>query len=79
MKMATLQKYDEWLVDNLDEIVNKYAGKVIAIYKDRVIIVGKTETEVYKKIWQRRLKPMPLVFRVPHEQDFQSILLTKSR
>jgi len=74
MEALQLEKYDEWLADHLDEIVTQYPGKVVAIYEGEVIIVGDTEGDVYSQIRERGLKPMPLVFRVPCEDDLQSIL-----
>lgn len=74
MEEAQLQEYDEWIADNLNDLVERHAGKVVAIHKGEVIVVGDSEIEVYRKVREKRSKPMPLVFRVPREEDFQSIL-----
>jgi len=74
MEALQYQKYDEWLAEHLDELVTQYAGKVVAIHEGKVVIVGDLESEVYRQIRERDLKPMPLVFRVPREEDLQSIL-----
>jgi hypothetical protein len=74
MEALQLQKYDEWLAKHLDELVMEYPGKVVAIHEDKEVIVGDFESEVYHQIRERGLKPMPLVFRVPREEDLQSIL-----
>ena len=74
MEALQLQKYDEWLAEHLEELVAQYPGKVVAIHEDKVVIVGDLESEVYSQIRERGLEPMPLVFRVPREEDLQSIL-----
>jgi iron-sulfur cluster repair protein YtfE (RIC family) len=74
MEALQLQKYDEWLAEHLDELVTQYPGKVVAIHGDKVVIVSDLESEVYSQIRERGLEPMPLVFRVPREEDLQSIL-----
>jgi hypothetical protein len=74
MEALQYQKYDDWLAEHLDELVTQYPGKVVAIHEGKVVIVGDLEGEVYRQIRERGLKPMPLVFRVPREEDLQSIL-----
>jgi hypothetical protein len=74
MEALQYQKYDDWLAEHLDELVTQYSGKVVAIHEGKVVIVGDLEGEVYRQIRERDLKPMPLVFRVPREEDLQSIL-----
>ncbi len=74
MEKIPLQEYDEWLVTHLDELVAQYPGKVVAIHKGKVVMVGNFEDEVYSQIRKKRLRPIPLVFRVPREEDLQSIL-----
>ena len=74
MKALQLQKYDEWLAEHLDELVVQYPGKVVAIHEGKVIIVGNLESDVYSQLRKRGLEPMPLVLRVPREEDLQSIL-----
>ena len=74
MEEAQLQEYDEWIADHLNDLVERYAGKVVAIHKGEVIVVGDSEVEVYRKVREKRFEPMPLVVRVPREEDFQSSL-----
>jgi hypothetical protein len=74
MEALQLQKYDEWLADHLEELVDQYAGKVVAIHEGRVILIGNTESDIYRQVFEAGLEPMPLVFRIPREEDFQSIL-----
>jgi hypothetical protein len=74
MEATQLQEYDEWVAEHLDELVAKYAGKVVAVYQRKIVIIGESEADVYRDIRKAGLEPMPLVFRVPNEEDFQSIL-----
>lgn len=75
MEILPLQQYDEWIADHLDSLVTQYAGKVVAIHQGNIAIVGGSEAEVYREIHEAGLKPMPLVFRVPRAEDFESILM----
>jgi hypothetical protein len=74
MKDLQLEEYDEWLAEHLDDLVAQYPAKVVAIHGGKIIFVGDQEAEVYHQIRQAGLEPMPLVFRVPREEDLQSIL-----
>ncbi len=74
MEALQLQEYDEWLAEHLDQLVVNYPAKVVAIHGGEIISVGDTETDVYRWVREVGLTPMPLVFRVPREEDLQSIL-----
>ena len=74
MKGSQLQEYDQWLAEHLDELVVQYPGKVVAIQEGKVLFSGDTEVEVYQQIRKAAYDCMPLVFRVPREEDVQAIL-----
>lgn len=74
MEAVQLQQYDEWIAEHLDDLVAQHAGKVVAIYQGKLAVIGESEAEVYRQIRELGLDPIPLVFRVPREEDFQSIL-----
>lgn len=74
MEAKKLNDYDDWIADHLDELVTQHAGKVVAIDQGRIILVGDSEVDVYREIRAKGIEPAPLVFRVPREEDFQSIL-----
>ena len=74
MEAIQLQQYDEWLAEHLDELVVQYPAQVVAIHEGKIIFVGDTETDIYQRVREANLEPMPLVFRVPCEEDLQSIL-----
>ena len=74
MEPLQLQKYDDWLAEHLDELVSRYPAKVVAIHEGKNIFIGDTETDIYQQVRKAGLEPMPLVFRVPREEDLQSVL-----
>lgn len=74
MQAEHLDTYDRWIGERMDELVEHYGGKVVAVYEGEVVIVGESEEVVYGRIRERGLEPMPLVFRVPSDEDLQSIL-----
>jgi len=74
METLQLQEYDEWLVEHLDELVAQYPAQVVAIHEGKIVFVGDTEADIYRRVREVGLEPMPLVFRVPREEDLQSIL-----
>lgn len=74
MEALQLQEYDDWLAEHLDELVAQYPAKVVAINKEKVVFIGETEADIYRQIREAGVTPMPLVFRVPREEDLQSIL-----
>jgi hypothetical protein len=74
-----LEEYDVWLAEHLDELVAHYSAKGLAIYEGKVIVVGNTKADIYRRIREAGLEPMSLVFRVPCEEDLQSILKSDRR
>jgi hypothetical protein len=69
MEALQLQEYDQWLAEHLDELVTKYPAKVVAIHEGSIISIGDTETDVYRRVREPDLEPMPLVFRVPRAES----------
>ena len=74
METSLLEEYDQWLAEHLEELVAKYPAKVVAIHKGGIVFVGDLEVDIYRKVQEAGLDPIPLVFRVPREEDLQSIL-----
>lgn len=74
MEALLLEEYDKWLAEHLEEWVAKYPAKVVAIYKGGIVFVGDLEADIYRKVQEAGLDPIPLVFRVPREEDLQSVL-----
>lgn len=74
MAATALQKYDDWLAEHMEELVDRYPSKVVAIHEDQVVFIGDSEAEVYQWVHKTALTPMPLVFRVPRAEDLDTIL-----
>ena len=74
MEAEELDAYNHWLAEHMNEIVAQYAGKVVAIQDGRVAFVGDSEVSAYRWAQGVGRVHMPLVMRVPSEQDVQSIL-----
>ena len=74
MEASQLKKYDEWLSEHFEELVAQYPGKVVAIHEGKIILIGETENDIYRQVSEKGLIPAPLVFRIPREEDLQSIL-----
>ncbi len=70
-----LQQHDDWLAEHLNELIDKYPGKIVAIMNDEVVGVGDTYQEVYQPFLESDLEWMPLVMRVPHPDDIQEMLI----
>ena len=69
-----LQKYDDWLAEHMEELVDRFPSKVVAVHEDQVVCIGDAEAEVYQWVHKMTLIPMPLVFRVPRAEDLDTIL-----
>ncbi len=41
MDAVVLQQYDDWLADHMEEIVEQYPAKVVAIHDGHVIYAGE--------------------------------------
>ncbi len=70
-----LQQHDDWLASHLDELMNKYPGKIIAVMNEEIVGVGDTYQEIYQPFLKLDLEWMPLVMRVPHPDDVQELLV----
>lgn len=67
-------KENEWIRTNLEEIVKKYAGNYIAVVDQEVVSCNKSGVEAEKEARNKYPDKMPMVFRVPREEDFNCLL-----
>jgi hypothetical protein len=74
VEVAELDAYESWLAEHMEELVSQYAGKTVVIEQGQVIFVAESETEAYRWVRTTGRTHIPLVFRVPHPQDLNSIL-----
>ncbi|GFE69060.1 DUF5678 domain-containing protein [Chroococcus sp. FPU101] len=70
-----LQQHDEWLTQHLDELIEQYPGKVVAISSGKIVKVGETYQEVYQAFISSNVEWMPMVISVPYPDEVQEFLL----
>lgn len=64
-----MDKDDLWIVEHFSELVNKYAGKYVAVVNEELVAVGKSGKEVENKAREVAPDKIPSVLRVPREED----------
>jgi len=69
-----LMAYDRWVAKHLDAMVRKHPGKVIAVYRDKLVAVGDSFKEVYAATRAQGIKECPFAMEVPAAEDFEAIL-----
>jgi len=69
-----LMSYDHWVKKHLDEMVRKHPGKVIAVYRNRLVAVADTFKEVFAMARAQGITEQPFVMEVPRREDFEAIL-----
>ena len=69
-----MERDDEWLKSHLEEIVDHYAHKVIAILDQGIVGVGKSIAEVQRMMAERHPLRVPLIFEVPSREEFECLL-----
>ncbi len=57
-----------YVLENKGKLEDEYSGKYIAIYKKKVVAVGRTVAEVYKMVKEIKIKN-PLVTYIPKEGE----------
>lgn len=68
-----LQQHEQWLTENLDQLIEKYPGKIVAVLDGEIVAVGDTYKEVYAPYQNRDW--MPLAVRVPYPDEIQELLI----
>jgi hypothetical protein len=69
-----MDKDDLWIVEHFSELVEKYAGKAIAVVNEQLVAVGNTELEVELIARQKYPDKIPSVLTVPREEDMACLL-----
>lgn len=69
-----MEKDDEWLKAHLEEIVDRYARRVIAILDQGIVEVGESINDVQQKVAEHHPARVPLVFEVPSREEFTCLL-----
>ncbi|MBI5525618.1 MAG: hypothetical protein HY897_04730 [Deltaproteobacteria bacterium] len=65
---------DRWIVDHFSELVDKYAGKYVAVVNETLVAVGDSPSEVETKARELDPEKIPSVLRVPREEDMACLL-----
>lgn len=69
--MATrMTKDQKWIHEHFEDLVEKYAGKYVAVANGELVAVGETAREVETKAREKYSKIIPSVLLVPREEDF---------
>ncbi len=64
----------KWISEHSD-IVDKYTGKWVALLNDRGIIAsGDTIEEMQKELEKKNVKDLPLITKIPIEEEGMIIL-----
>jgi hypothetical protein len=69
-----MDKDDLWIVEHFSELVDKYAGKYVAVVNEELVAVGDDGKEVEDKA--RKIEPhkIPSVLRIPREEEMACLL-----
>jgi hypothetical protein len=65
---------DLWLKAHLEDIVDRYAHKVIAILDQQIVGVGTSIAELQQTIAAHYPQRVPLIFEVPTREEFECLL-----
>jgi len=57
-----------YVMENKSKLEEKYSGKYVAIFKKKVVAVGRTVSEVYKIVKNMKIRS-PLVTYIPKEGE----------
>ena len=57
-----------FVLDNKEKLEDEYSGKYVAIWKKKVVAVGRSVSEVYKIVRDMKVKN-PLVTYIPKEGE----------
>ena len=65
---------DLWLKSHIEDIVDRYAHKVIAILDQQIVGVGTSIVELQQSVTAHYPQRVPLIFEVPTREDFECLL-----
>jgi GH35 family endo-1,4-beta-xylanase len=69
-----MDRDDLWIVEHFSELVNKYAGKFVAVVNEKLVAVGDSRRDVETKAREVEPEKIPSVLRVPREEDMVCLL-----
>jgi len=65
---------DLWLKSHIEDIVDRYAHKVIAILDQQIVGVGTSIAELQRTVAAYYPQRVPLIFEVPTREEFECLL-----
>jgi hypothetical protein len=65
------------IVEHFSELVDKYAGKYVAVVNEALVAVGNSRKEVEDKAREVEPRKMPSVLRIPREEEMACLPLTR--
>lgn len=74
MTTFIMTKDQQWIHEHFSELVERYAGKYVAIANGELSGVGETAFEAEEQALQKYPEIIPSVLLVPHEEDFVCLL-----
>jgi hypothetical protein len=72
--MEDMDRDDAWLKAHLEEIIERYAHKVIAILDQQIVGVGTSIGELQRTVAAQYPHRVPLVLEVPTREEFECLL-----
>ena len=69
-----MDKDDLWIVEHFSELVDKYAGKYVAVVNEELVAVGDDGKEVEDKAREIEPRKIPSVLRIPREEEMACLL-----
>jgi hypothetical protein len=69
-----MDKDDLWIVEHFSELVDKYAGKYVAVVNEELVAVGDDGKEVEDKAREIEPHKIPSVLRIPREEEMACLL-----
>ncbi len=69
-----MDKDNLWVVEHFSELVDKYAGKYVAVVNEALVAVGDSGKEVEDKAREIEPRKIPSVLRIPREEEMACLL-----
>jgi hypothetical protein len=69
-----MDKDDLWIVEHFSELVDKYAGKYVAVVNETLVAVGDSGKEVEDRAREVEPHKIPSVLLIPREEDMACLL-----
>jgi len=69
-----MNKDNIWIVEHFSELVDKHAGKYVAVVNETLVAVGDSGKEVEDKARKIEPRKIPSVLRIPREEEMACLL-----